>query len=535
MLHGRNSTLLLIAYFAGLAILIGGLASVGIKPTEQTVITGMAITAGIFALVWAIWKLIKRQLRKFGYSGKQWLAVMTGAPAEVVDAMPGSGGTSLVSVGGTDLAFYDDGEPGDDWDTFIEPDGLELSDTFKPSIHSLLGQMVAVFGIRRSGKSNCVSVIIEALAPSLLPILVCDTKDEFAGLVNPQIMPHAVMAGAPGASANVPDDVKFHYIPVDEGGAFQFGQALMEGTFQCVLNLKSYETDDEAAKVMCGIIGGINYWQEKRANKDRIPVEVVLSEGHKWLPQNESNEISKDVQILLHKTFFSTIVRLGGAYGFGLIVDSQRPSELDKRCLQSTWKFLFKQSETIDIKKYEEYNLTREAVLSLQPGECFVFSPSVLGFPVKMYRKRSPDLSMTPGLEQLVKHRQVAHAKHRMLAQRRSYTIALPPEDEAFLQQAASFLVRNPDGSARKETPAPIVPEKGPRAEDIPMERAIHAWNSGVNTVSRIEQVWGLTNHQARRLRQMVLDRGGVSLENDEQVLSSLNAITKESAIVTMI
>jgi hypothetical protein len=36
-MEGRNWTLILIAYFAGLAILIGGLASIGVKPTEETV------------------------------------------------------------------------------------------------------------------------------------------------------------------------------------------------------------------------------------------------------------------------------------------------------------------------------------------------------------------------------------------------------------------------------------------------------------------------------------------------------------------
>ncbi len=63
-MHNRNSTLILIAYFAGLSLLIGGLASVGIKPNEQTVLTGMAITACAFGLCWLIWKNIKRKLSR---------------------------------------------------------------------------------------------------------------------------------------------------------------------------------------------------------------------------------------------------------------------------------------------------------------------------------------------------------------------------------------------------------------------------------------------------------------------------------------
>src|SRR5260221_5305718 len=113
--------------------------------------------------------------------------------------------------------------------------------------------MVAIFGVRRFGKSNCLAVIIEALAPYELPILLCDTKDEYAGLINRQYLPHGYMAGAPGASANIPEDVRFNYVAVDLEHAFEFGKAIMDGHLQVVLNLKSYESDDQAARVMCGI------------------------------------------------------------------------------------------------------------------------------------------------------------------------------------------------------------------------------------------------------------------------------------------
>lgn len=417
-----------VLYFLLLAILVGGLRAAGINAGMQGILIAMAIAGGIILVFKLIGMAIKRKMARYGLTGKQWTAVAFGhSPDIVVDAAPSVEVAPMTmdlvrqpyDVHPVPYAYDEDALP----EAIIEEGGLPLAETFQPSIHSLLGMMVAIFGIRRFGKSNCLAVIIESLAPYQLPMLLCDTKDEYAGLVNRQYLPHGYMAGAPGASANVPEDVRFYYVPVDLEHAFAFGQSIMEGHLQVVLNLKSYASDDQAARVMCAIIKGINAWEEARPNSERIPVEIALDEAHKWLPQqlSESN-VSKEVQELLHQTFFSTIVRMGGSNGFGLIVASQRISELDKRCLQSLWQFFFKQTEDIDIKRYEVKGIPREEVLSLRQGECFIFSPLCLGFRVQMYMKKSPDLSKTPGLEQLAKHRQIAAAKSDLLARKRSYT-----------------------------------------------------------------------------------------------------------------
>jgi hypothetical protein len=520
-MHSR----LIIVYFLLLALLVGALRALDINAGMQGILVAMAIAGLLILAGKLILSAIRRKMASYDLSGKQWLALAFGvAPSavQVIDAYPAAEGELVSQPYDRQMVLYageDEYEYEELPESIIEPGGLPLAATFQPSIQTILGMMIAIFGVRRFGKSNALAVIIEALAPWQLPMLICDTKDEYAGLVNRQYLPHGYMAGAPGASANVPEDVRFYYVSVDEEHAFAFGKSIMDGSLQMVLNLKSYQSDDEAARVMCKIVQGINAWQEARPNAQRVPVEIALDEAHKWLPQQLSEScVSKEVQELLHQTFFSTIVRMGGSYGFGLIVASQRISELDKRCLQSLWQFLFKQTEDIDIQRYETKGLPREEVLSLRQGECFVFCPQALGFRVHLYQKKSPDLSQTPGLEQLAKHSQLAHTKHDMLARKRSYTAVLPQEDEAFLQQATSALARNPDGSAR-QVPAPILPTQHTRAEDIPIARAIHAWNSGVNTVSRLEQTWGLTNHQARRLRQMILEQGGTPLaENEEQV-----------------
>ena len=442
----RHNSIIVIAYFLLLAILVCGLKTLGINAGMQSILAAMAIAGIIMLIGWLIMRAIKRKVSRHNLSGKQWAAVMFGhAPATMgvvdadLDTAPAQQNRALVPQA-YDIhpVMYAEEVEDELPDTIIEPGGLPLAETFQPSIHTLLGAMVAIFGIRSYGKSNALAVIIEALAPYDLPILICDTKDEYAGLVQPAYLRHGYMVGAPGFSANVPEEVRLSYLPVDEEHAFEFGKVLMNGHLQIVLNLKSYKNDDLAARVMCKIIEGISAWEEARPNAKRIPVEIALDEAHKWLPQQErESNVSRETQVLLQNTFFSTIVRMGRSYGFGLIVASQRISELDKRCLQSTWQFLFKQMEDIDIKRYEVKDIPREEVLSLRQGECFVFCPLALGFRVQMYAKRSPDLSQTPGLAELKQHRVTTNAYD---FHRHSFASALPQADEAFLQQATAAL-----------------------------------------------------------------------------------------------
>ena len=516
----RHNSITVILYFLVLAILVGGLKALGINAGMQSILAAMAIAALLMLIGWLITSAIRRRISRHNLSGKQWAAVMFGYSPEIVSVVDADSTqqTRELIPQPYDLhpVMYAEEEEEELPDVIIEPHGLMFSDVFQPNIESVLGAMVLLTGIRRSGKSNALAVIAEELARYLVPLLICDTEDEYTGLATTRYMPHAVMAGSSDL-LRVSPELRPRFVAVDEHGAADFGKALLEDALQVVLNLKSYQSDDEAARVMCGVIEGMNAWQEARPNSARVPCMVFLDEASKWIPQNLGESyVTKETLSLLHQTFFGTLVRRGGKRGFGLVVAAQRIVEIDKRCLQSLWKFLFKQTEEIDIARYERQGLTREGVLSLVPGECFVFSPQALGFRCQVRARRSPHLAHTPGLAELQQHAARATTNARDL-RRRSFAAVLPQEDEAFLQRATAALVRNPDGSAR-EVPAPILPTQNTRAEDIPMKRAIHAWNSGVNSVSRIEQVWGLTNHQARRLRQMILEQGGVPPENEEQV-----------------
>jgi hypothetical protein len=261
-----------------------------------------------------------------------------------------------------------------------------------------------------------------------------------------------------------------NYIPIDLNGAYEFGKTIVSDVLQGVLNLKSFANDDEAAMIMCEIIAGMNDWESSRPNSQRVPCMFMLDEANKWLPQNERESyVSKEVLTELQKAFFGTMVRRGGKRGLGLALTTQRIVELDKRALQSTWKFLFRQTEQVDIERYKALGLNGDAVQALQPGECFMFSPSVIGFPMFIRERHSPHLAHTPGLEQL-----------------RSHIRRAQPVNLITGSFAANMDVLVTAGEAAKDDiqvqSADNTPPSRPRPQTR-LERAFEAWNAGHQSV----------------------------------------------------
>jgi hypothetical protein len=311
---------------------------------------------------------------------------------------------ALVPVG---LDHYEDEDDTDEEELpeqILEPNGLYLSDTFVPGVESMLGHTLLFCGIRRAGKSNGMAVVAEELASYGVPLLVCDTEDEYGPLAKQVYLPRGILAGSSDLLQQ--NAVLRNSVAIDVSGAYEFGRTILEDSLQVVLSLKSFANDNEAALVMCELIAGMHAWEANRPNGSRVPCMVFLDEANKWLPQNERESyLSRDVQADLQKAIFGTMVRRGGKQGLGLALTTQRIVELDKRALQTTWKFLFQQTEQVDIDRYRALGLDKDEVMSLRRGECFVFSPQVIGFRITMRARRSPHLAHTPGLEQLLAHR----------------------------------------------------------------------------------------------------------------------------------
>jgi hypothetical protein len=419
-LRAWRETLATLAFFALMAIFV---------PAAKRAHLG---TGGMFfamigsaALVAAVYygrKLLRRRMAENPISGQELVSYYTGGT--LAKGEEDLGGSALVAmdpitmqeVGVTrKLSEYDEAtlalvkeaeaslQNEDLPDRIIEENPVYLSETFQPDVTSLIGAMILLIGMRRSGKSNATAVFIEELARWLLPIVVFDTQDEHRGLVDKRFLPRGVHAGSMDLLKEQSELRNF--VPIDEEGAYEFGRSIMEGRLQVVVNLESFP-NDIAAKIMSEMIAGINDWEQARRNRDRLPVMVVLEEAPKWLPQNLADSVvSRDAQALLHDAFFGKVVARGGKNGFGLIATAQRYSTINKNLLQPLWQFLFFQKAENDVDRYMKLGLPRGATMSLQQSECFVFGPTVLGFRTKIRERYSEHMGHTPGIDALLAHR----------------------------------------------------------------------------------------------------------------------------------
>lgn len=389
-----------VAYFLLLAIIV--VPAQHFHMGMQGIFAAMVIAALVLAACVLLFKFVKSRIAALSLTPKGFVQMMVGvAPETDGNATDAHTNRSIVPASTTALVPLQGSEGDEPPDQIIEDYPLFIAEPFQPSVNSFLGTMSLLCGIRRSGKSNLLAVLVEELGRYGVPVVIFDTEDEYGSLASKKYVPNPVHAGDPGIRRESPN--KDNYVDVDIEGAYAFGQAVLDHRLQAIINLKSWQ-DDDAAIIMSEIITGMNEWEEARENEDRLPVMVFLDEAQKWLPQNlRDSWLTRDNQGLLHHAFFDIVVARGGKRGFGLVCATQRYSQLNKNVLQSQWKFLFKQTELIDVDNYRKQGLDPDEVTALRQGECFIFSPLVIGFKAIIRKRHSPHLANTPGLENLMR------------------------------------------------------------------------------------------------------------------------------------
>ncbi len=274
-----------------------------------------------------------------------------------------------------------------------KPTLLHLGPAFFPHPDALFSNRLVILGMPGAGKSNTVAVLSEELGQYPAPLIIFDQKPEYGPLCAHPYLTNPLRANA---------------ATVTPSGAFAFGQRLMDERLQVVLDLPSYKNDDDAARVMIGIIGGVWAWEEARGNRHRIPCTFFLEEADYWLPQAENHAHvnrakGKDGRSLfteLQQAFFDLVHR-GRSFGMGIVVSTQRPANIDNRAIAvAEWKFLLKANMPGDLKVYQGFGLDPDAAQALGKGEAYVIGPDIKGtFRIRL--RKSPDEAQTPGLANL--------------------------------------------------------------------------------------------------------------------------------------
>jgi hypothetical protein len=470
-LHGR-SALYIVAYFLFLAIMI--VPAMRMHMGMPGIVFSMIGAGLVLAILVLGGKFLKRKMTSTGLTRHEIVRIAVGYNPRQHQQQEEE------AIEEDNIAVLPD--------KIIEEQPLKLSERYQPSLKSFLGATVAIIGMRRSGKSNLLAALAEELAKYGVPFVLFDTEAEYSALANKEYLQRPILAGG---DVEVPEEHRTHYVLLDSEGAYEFGKAIMQSGLQVVVDLPSFNDDEQAAIIMSEIIDGIEDWQQARPNNQRVPLTVFLDESQKWFPQNQGDKVvSSDAQNMIDQAFYGTIVARGGKRGFGLVVAAQRYSQLNKKLLQSQHKFLFFQNEQIDIQRYKALGIPAEGTASLAQGECYCFGPSVIGMREMMRQRTSPHGGHTPGLDNLNKH-----------------TKELAPVTAVL---NASF--------SRSGVLAPSQESADHKRAQTQLEKALDAYRNGATSARKLSEALGdIKKDAANDLLNQMEKRGWITRKPDEE------------------
>jgi uncharacterized protein len=279
----------------------------------------------------------------------------------------------------------------DEEDLEDEPDmySLDLAPDFRPHVNSILSHRTVILGQPGSGKSNAVADLVEELCQFEAPLIIFDSKPEYARLCAEPFMtnPFPVEPGS-----------------ITPANARLFAYKVLDERLQTVIDLTAYRNATTAAQVMCIIVQTIMDWETQYV-PNVLPVTIVLDEAHRWFPQQQNlSSVEKSVSLQLLQTSID-LVTGGRSLGMASIIATQRPQNIDKRIISVTdWYFLLRASYPNDLKVYRDLaGADPEMIQALANGEVLVKDVETGKYNgVYQFRRRSsPDDAKTPGIENL--------------------------------------------------------------------------------------------------------------------------------------
>jgi hypothetical protein len=209
---------------------------------------------------------------------------------------------------------------------------LRLSPTFEPDIDLLTAEGVIAFGVKGSGKSNLLALLVEQVGRFFLPQIILDTEREYHNLV--PLLPHGVLANARRCPS---------------------GADILQKGLQVVLDLQSWETDEAAAHAICRLVSELFMATNALAPQERVPCIIHLDEAGYWLPQEAVTYLSKETRKVLANAFHKLASR-GRKQGLTPFLYTQSISEVAKSAIrQAGVKVLMRQTLDIDLSRYCQY------------------------------------------------------------------------------------------------------------------------------------------------------------------------------------
>jgi DNA helicase HerA-like ATPase len=244
----------------------------------------------------------------------------------------------------------------------------------------LVGQSVGVLGIKGSGKSNTMAVLMEELLESGAPICVIDFEGEYFTLKD--AYPKVTVIGR---SISCKVDVELNQVDASR----MAGLALENGS-SIVVDLSGYDSGIREEVVSC-FVGAM--W--KLAVRIRKPMIIMIDEARNFIPQRKKTAVSD---------LFIDIVTQGRKRGLSLIMGAQRSAQIDKDTLTQCDIFILHSvTHPADMKIYKdiiprEPKWVKNVVSRLKVGQAlFMKSGKVLSCDVRL--RKTEHVGFTPSLD----------------------------------------------------------------------------------------------------------------------------------------
>jgi len=434
---------------------------------------------------------------------------------------------------------------------------LVLASTWQPDVDEILGEDITAFGIKGSGKSTFGARLLEQLGKNDLPMFVADIKGDYYAL--PTVLPKGVLAGGTMGQRYTQGGALPYEQIADEDSARLFGERIMEEGLQVVFLLLSYGDLDLAARCMLGVIRGILAWND--AQDAPVPAIIAIDEAQRYAPQDESmsafsGRTAKEVRRLL-----VDLAQTCRSRGFTLITMAQRISELLKGMIGSI-KVLMKQTQDIDIKRYEELIkaeiATGATITQFGIGQAVVIDGSGQQRKVRFYNRQSPHTSHTPKVERVTEHYRnrptiteqrtspvmpQQQARFPIKQSIEGQTRHLPRESQGTLWDdeeditTTAFVFQEYATGSHHPVP-PLIEVKGETRQASPrprlsveLQQALDAYEPGISYRKLGERI-GVKKDKAGELLGELIKRGYISLEEDDAAWSERSVSSSSSSSV---
>lgn len=270
---------------------------------------------------------------------------------------------------------------------------VKLADGLSFPAAELATQVVAALGMRGSGKSNAMTVIVEGLLIARIQVLVLDYVGIWVGL---RLAPDgkkasgheiAILGGRHGDIGLLPT-----------AGAL-VARALAESGASAVLDVSAF-TKGDRARFATDFAEALFIAKKQHPG----PTFLVLEEAQRFIPQKLYSGQGQERML----GAFEEIAEVGRNYGLGLGLISQRPQKLAKDVLNLTELLLaFQTNGVLERKAIADWVQEKDApgrkevaeeLPGLQRGQALVWSPSWQSVYGKyhLHKKTTYDAGATP-------------------------------------------------------------------------------------------------------------------------------------------